>query len=182
MSNIGIVFTGQGSQRIGMGQDFYDKYQITKDRFEEASQAIDIDIAKSCFEENDEINLTENTQPALLTVEIGIYDAIKDAYSFPVSYFAGHSLGEYSALVAASVIPFADAVRIVRKRGSLMQNLSFKDEMGMAAIIHEELENTSYKEILSEENVEIANLNSKKLDDGRSGLGLRFLLPLYCVF
>ena len=117
MSDIGIVFTGQGSQHIGMGKDFYDKYQITRDRFAEASEAIQIDLAKLCFEENDDINFTKNTQPALLTVEIGIYDAIKNDYPLQGNYFAGHSLGEYSALTAAQVMSFRDAVKIVSKRG-----------------------------------------------------------------
>ena len=164
MNRIGIVFTGQGSQRIGMAQDFYNKYDRTKEIFESASESIGVDIAKLCFEENDEINLTKNTQPALLTVEIGIYHAIQDDYQLHGSYFAGHSLGEYSALVAASVIPFIDAVKIVRKRGSLMQDLPLPtgEEFAMAALIHEDLVNTCYKDILAENHIEIANYNSKK--------------------
>ena len=164
MNQIGIVFTGQGSQRIGMAKDFYNEYERTRQAFDSASESIGIDIAKLCFEENDEINLTKNTQPALLTVEIGIYNAIKGDCRIHGNYFAGHSLGEYSALAAASVIPFVDAVKIVRKRGSLMQEVPLPpgEEVTMAALIHENLESTEYKDILSKNNIEIANFNSKK--------------------
>ena len=163
MKQIGVVFPGQGSQRIGMARDFYDTFAITKDRFKEASEVIEVDIAKLCFEENDDINLTQYTQPALLTVEIGMYQAIQNKYQLSVHYFAGHSLGEYTALVAAGAIPFKDAVKIVHKRGSLMQSaMNENDESGgMAALVCDNIEDTIYRNIIKKSNTELANLNSK---------------------
>ena len=158
---IGIVFPGQGSQRIGMGKDFYEEYETTRNTFDQASQSIQVDLAALCFEENEDINLTENTQPALLTLEIGIYSVLKEKFNIEGSYFAGHSLGEYAALVAANAIGFQDAVKIVRKRGSLMQHATVKEASGMAALLHEDIEKTRFRDILKQEQVEIANLNSK---------------------
>ncbi len=163
MKRTGVAFPGQGSQRIGMARDFYNNFAITKDRFEEASEAIQVDVAKLCFEENDDINLTKYTQPALLTVEIGMYQAIQDKYKFSGDYFAGHSLGEYTALVAAGAIPFKDAIKIVHKRGTLMQSAMSKNNEsgGMAALVCDNIEDTIYRNIIEKSNVELANLNSK---------------------
>ena len=159
--SIGIVFTGQGSQRIGMAEDFYDEYEIARNTFDEASEAIQVDLTTLCFKENDDINRTENTQPALLTVETGIYSVLKEKFNLSGNYFAGHSLGEYSALTAAGAIDFPDAVKIVRKRGSLMQRATVKEEAAMAALIYEDIEDTNFREILNNEQTEIANINSK---------------------
>ncbi len=159
--NIGIVFPGQGSQRVGMAEDFYEEYEITRNVFDMASEAIQVDLMKLCFEENDEINLTENTQPALLTVEIGIYNVLREKYNLSGDYFAGHSLGEYSALVASGALLFQDAVKIVRKRGSLMQHATISEPSGMVALICEDIENTDYQKIVAEEQIQIANVNSK---------------------
>ena len=159
--SIGIVFPGQGSQRIGMAKDFYDEYKTTRNIFNEASEAIQIDLADLCFKENEDINFTENTQPALLTVETGIYSVLEEEFDLSGNYFAGHSLGEYSALVASKVIVFRDAVKIVKKRGSLMQHATVKDESSMVALICENIENTKFHDILAKEQVEIANINSK---------------------
>ncbi len=157
---LGIVFTGQGSQRIGMGEDFYNSYNIAKELFDVASESLQIDIPKLCFTENTDIHLTKYTQPCLLTLEIAIFKVLATEYHLKADYFAGHSLGEYSALVASDVLSFVDALKIVQKRGSLMQDISTKGDFLMGAIIHENLENLEYKKILMEHDIEIANFNS----------------------
>ncbi len=159
---IGVVFPGQGSQRIGMGKDFYDSFDKAKEIFSIASESIEIDMEKICFEENEYINLTEYTQPAILTTEYAMYCCMQNAYSFKGNYFGGHSLGEYTALTVANVIPFKEAVKIVRKRGSLMQKTVPEGKGGMAALIHDELQQLDYQEIIKESGAEIANMNSKK--------------------
>lgn len=154
------VFTGQGSQRPGMAKDFYDNHDIAKKIFTEASEAINEDMPALCFEENDRLDLTEYTQPAIVTTEIAIYSVIAQKYGFAPQYFAGHSLGEYAALVAAGVIPFTDAVKIVKERGRLMQEAVPEGVGGMAAVIAEDLGATDYEKITTEAGAEVANYNS----------------------
>ena len=104
MSTI-IVFPGQGSQRIGMASDFYDAHQEARDVFEEASEALNLDMARLCFSENEQLHLTEYTQPSILTAEIAMLRSLEAEYGLEGNSFAGHSLGEYTALVAAGVAP-----------------------------------------------------------------------------
>ncbi|MDH5655870.1 MAG: ACP S-malonyltransferase [Spirochaetia bacterium] len=157
---VAIVFPGQGSQKQGMAQDFYDQSDIAKKTFEEASSAIGEDLTHICFEEDPRLDLTEFTQPAILTAEIAMYRYLQNQYSFNPSFFAGHSLGEYTALVAAGVIPFEDAVKIVRKRGALMQAAVPPDVGAMAAVILPDIESTNVKNIVDKNGAELANLNS----------------------
>lgn len=117
---ITVVFPGQGAQKTGMCKDFYEASPIVKDTFKEASDALGYSMEDLCFTENEKLNLTEYTQPALLTCEVAMWRYLADR-GFKADYFAGHSLGEYSALVAAGVMQFADGVKIVRRRGELMQ-------------------------------------------------------------
>ena len=112
-----IVFPGQGSQKTGMAQDFVEAYPSAKRVFEEASDALNLDVAKLCFEDDDRLHLTEFTQPAIVTAEIAMWTVLTETYGLEGSGFGGHSLGEYTALVAAEVIPLTQAVRIVRERG-----------------------------------------------------------------
>jgi len=156
----GAVFTGQGSQRPGMGQDFYQNNDTAKKVFDEASDAIGEDIAKLCFEEDPKLNLTEFTQPAIVTTEIAIFRALADKYSFAPVLFAGHSLGEYAALCAAGVIPLKEVVQIVRKRGQLMQEAVPAGVGKMAALVLENIESSDYATICRESGAEIANYNS----------------------
>jgi malonyl CoA-acyl carrier protein transacylase len=158
----GIVFTGQGSQRQGMAQDFYNEYQISKEIFKNASQAIDCDLEKICFDEDPRLNLTEFTQPAILTAEIVMFEVLSQEFGLRADLFAGHSLGEYTALVAAGVIPFESAVKIVKERGRLMQQAVPEGIGAMAALIMDNIEETKYKEIVSKNGGQIANLNSKQ--------------------
>ncbi len=132
----GLVFPGQGSQHVGMGKFLYDNFVVAKDVFTEASEAINLDLAKLCFEGPESaLQLTANTQPALLTVSIATFRVLKNLVHLQTKLCAGHSVGEYAALVAAKAISFSDGVRAVRLRGQLMQEAVPVGEGGMLAVI-----------------------------------------------
>ena len=119
--SMAFLFPGQGSQSVGMGKELYDRYPIARATFDEADQALGIKLSQLCFEgPEDQLKLTENTQPAILTVSVATWRLL-DAKGIKADFAAGHSLGEYSAHVAAGTITFADAVRTVRNRGKYMQ-------------------------------------------------------------
>lgn len=122
MKNLAFVFPGQGSQSVGMGRALYDAYPCAREVFEEAGDVLGVDIKRISFEgPEDELNLTENTQPALLTASFAALSVLgKEVPVFP-ALVSGHSLGEYTALVSAGVIEFSDALRLVRLRGRFMQ-------------------------------------------------------------
>jgi [acyl-carrier-protein] S-malonyltransferase len=133
---IGFVFPGQGSQYAGMGKDLADNFSVAKQLFEEANDSLGFDLASLCFDGPEEdLKLTTNTQPAILTVSIAALRVIEQETGFAPAFAAGHSLGEYSALVGAGALSFADAVRVVRKRGAFMQEAVPVGEGAMAAII-----------------------------------------------
>lgn len=135
MSKLAFVFPGQGAQKVGMGKDFYDNYDVAKKMFKEADDALGYSIMKMCFEGPEEnLKLTANTQPAILTISCIANEILKENGIQP-EITGGHSLGEYSALVAAGVLNFQDAVALVHKRGSYMQEAVPVGEGGMAAII-----------------------------------------------
>jgi [acyl-carrier-protein] S-malonyltransferase len=157
-----FLFPGQGSQAPGMGKALADTYPVARRVFEEADAALGFAISQLCFEgPEDQLKLTENTQPALLTVSIAAFAVLREAGVTP-DYVAGHSLGEYSALVAAGSLTFADAVRLVRKRGQYMQQAVAPGVGAMAAIL--KLPEGKLDAILAEaaqgEVVSAANLNS----------------------
>jgi len=118
-----IMFSGQGAQKIGMGKEFYDNFDICRKTFDEASEALGLDISRICFEENDMLNQTIYAQPALLTVSICAYRLLREKAFMP-DILMGLSLGEYSALTASGAIEFADAVRLVHRRGQIMTELA----------------------------------------------------------
>ena len=120
VSKIGFVFPGQGAQYVGMGKDFFEKIPVAKEMFELASKASGVDVERICFEENEEINITEYTQIAMLATEVAILKAIEEI-GLKADVTAGLSLGEYGALVAGGVMSPEDVFRVVRQRGILMQ-------------------------------------------------------------
>ena len=162
MSKIAFLFPGQGSQAAGMGLALRDASPKARSVFEEADAALDFPISKLCFEgPDDQLKLTENTQPALVTVSTAAFVVLTEAGYVP-EYVAGHSLGEYSALVAAGSLRFADAVRIVRNRGRYMQEAVPSGMGAMAALL--KLPEGKLDAILAEaaqgEVVQAANFNS----------------------
>jgi [acyl-carrier-protein] S-malonyltransferase len=135
ISRIAFLFPGQGSQAVGMGKDLAEKYPVARQTFEEADDALGIKISQLCFEgPEDNLRLTENTQPAILTVSVAAWRVLQEKGIKP-AFVAGHSLGEYSAHVAAGTMSFADAVRTVRNRGKFMQEAVPVGTGSMAAIL-----------------------------------------------
>jgi [acyl-carrier-protein] S-malonyltransferase len=134
MMKLGLLFPGQGSQFIGMGKDFYDSFDIAKEMFEEASDAVKIDFKKLMFEENEKINETEYTQPAILLYSAVAYEIFKRHKNVDYGFGLGHSLGEFSALYAAGALDLSDAVKLVHERGKLMKK-AFEDKVGSMMVI-----------------------------------------------
>jgi [acyl-carrier-protein] S-malonyltransferase len=135
MGKIAFVFPGQGSQYPGMGKELAERYPAARAVFEEADRALGFSISQMCFSgTEEELKLTANTQPAILTCSVAIYRILADKGITP-NFVAGHSLGEYSALVAAGAIKFSDAVQVVRKRGTYMQEAVPAGQGAMAAIM-----------------------------------------------
>lgn len=136
MTMIAFVFPGQGSQAVGMGKDLFDNFAVSREVFEEADEALGFSLSGLCFAGTaEDLALTANTQPAILTVSVAAFRAMETEGFRPPDFVAGHSLGEYSALVAAGALAFADAVKTVRKRGIYMQEAVPVGVGAMAAIL-----------------------------------------------
>ncbi len=135
-SKIAFIFPGQGSQAVGMGKDLFDNFSASRRIFEEADDALGFSLSEMCFSGTaEDLALTANTQPAILTVSVAAFRAL-ESEGFPIPDFvAGHSLGEYSALVAGGAMDFSDAVKTVRKRGNYMQDAVPFGVGAMAAIL-----------------------------------------------
>ena len=161
-----VIFPGQGSQSVGMGKEFYEKFDLVKNLFREADEALNVPISKMILEgPKDDLDLTANTQPAIFLISYSIFQVIKKEFNIDLKkakLFAGHSLGEYSAISCAGYLDFQETIKILKIRGNAMQNSVPKGEGGMIAILGTKVEDI---EILLKENqnnlkVEIANDNS----------------------
>jgi [acyl-carrier-protein] S-malonyltransferase/trans-AT polyketide synthase/acyltransferase/oxidoreductase domain-containing protein len=157
---VAVVFPGQGSQRPGMGKDFYSEIKECREVYEEASDSLGWDVAAMCFGEDDRLNMTEFTQPCIVATEIAMLRGLKALYEFSPEFFGGHSLGEFTALVASGFMPFAAAVKIVHVRGRLMQEAVAVGTGSMSAVISENLDTENIRTALSGIPVDIANINS----------------------
>ena len=159
-----IVFPGQGSQYLGMGKHLYDNFSVSKRVFEEVDDALGFKLTEIIFGNNsDKLNLTENTQPAIMAVSVATFEALKNEKGVKINDFnfcAGHSLGEYSALVVAKSIKLADAAKILKKRGQAMQNAVPLGQGTMAAILN--IEVSDLEKFIEKSNflsIEISNDN-----------------------
>jgi [acyl-carrier-protein] S-malonyltransferase len=188
-----FVFPGQGSQYSGMGKEVYDAFSSAREIFAQADDALGFSISSLCFQGSEEdLRLTQNTQPAILTVSVAILSALRER-GFSPDFVAGHSLGEYSALVCAGSLPLPDAVRLVRKRGQYMQEAVPVGMGAMAAILGLEpaLVVEACAEASTEGIVAPANLNSpdqiviageaaavKRASENAKQKGAKRILPL----
>jgi [acyl-carrier-protein] S-malonyltransferase len=159
-NKIAVVFPGQGSQRSGMGKDFYENIAVSRETYEEASQVLGWSVTDLCFGDDEKINLTEYAQPCILATEIAMYRSLQFLYGFAPNYFGGHSLGEYTALVAADAMPFAEALTTVQTRGQLMQKATPPGTGAMAAVIGECLDADMVRNTLKGLPIDVANINS----------------------
>tara|TARA_B100001057_G_C22634817_1_gene865806 strand:- start:49 stop:975 length:927 start_codon:yes stop_codon:yes gene_type:complete len=134
-----VIFPGQGSQMIGMGKEFFEKYNLVKELFKEADEILEIPLSKIIFEgPKEEIDLTVNTQPAIFLISYSIFQVVKKEFNIDLNqakYFAGHSLGEYSALSSAGYLNFSETIKLLSIRGNAMQNAVPKGEGGMLAVL-----------------------------------------------
>jgi [acyl-carrier-protein] S-malonyltransferase len=159
---IAFLFPGQGSQAVGMGKELAGQHPIARQAFDEADEALGYELSQLCFEGPEEqLRLTEITQPAILTASVAAWRVLQEKGLTP-SFVAGHSLGEYSAHVAAGTLGFADAVRTVRNRGKYMQEAVPVGVGAMAAILGMELEKVTAicAEAAQGEVCDPANMNS----------------------
>ena len=139
-----VIFPGQGSQLVGMGKDFYNNYSLVKDLFKEADDTFEFSLSSLILNgPKEDLDLTENTQPAIFLISYSIFKLINEEFKINLnkaSFFAGHSLGEYSALASAGVLSFSDTLNILKIRGKAMQNSVPKGEGGMVAVLGSEIE------------------------------------------
>ena len=135
MKKIAFIFPGQGSQTVGMGKDFFENSDIAKDMIKEASKRIDVDFEKLLFEANDDLEKTQFTQPAILLVSAIATKLIQEQIDIKPEFVLGHSLGEFSALVASGAMNYLDGVEVVHKRGTFMNEACKGADAGMMAII-----------------------------------------------
>ena len=161
-----VIFPGQGSQIVGMGKEFFDKFDLVKDLFKEADAVLNFSLSKVILDgPKNDLDLTINTQPAIFLISYSIFNVVTKEFKIDLNkakYFAGHSLGEYSALSSAGYLNFSDTLKLLRARGDAMQNAVPKGEGGMLAVLGSNI--TQIEKILEENKndfiVQIANDNS----------------------
>ena len=162
-----VIFPGQGSQVVGMGKEFYEKFDLVKNLFKKADEVLNAPLSKIILEgPKDELDLTVNTQPAIFLISYSIFQTIKQEFNIDLNkakFFAGHSLGEYSAMACAEYLSFQDTIKILEIRGNAMQNSVPKGEGGMTAVLGTTVENIENILKANQENfrAEIANDNSE---------------------
>lgn len=161
------MFPGQGSQSVGMGKAIFENFAYTRSFFEEASDAVKVDLKKLCFEgPEDALKLTANTQPTILLISVATWQVLAKENGFKADAFMGHSLGEYSALVASGRLAFVDAIKLVRRRGEAMQRAVPEGKGAMSAVMSVdalELEKLCKESSVSDfDMVQIANYNSSQ--------------------
>ncbi|MDO8531521.1 MAG: ACP S-malonyltransferase [Dehalococcoidia bacterium] len=193
MGNIALLFPGQGSQAVGMGRTLFESSAEARAIFEEADSTLGWKLSRLCFEgPEDELRQTVNAQPAIMTVSVACMRSAQGEGLVDMSkplFVAGHSLGEYTALVAAGALTFAEAVRLVRERGRLMQYASTVRPGGMAAVLG--LDEVALEEVCQQADAQIANINSPEqivISGSREGIaramdmakarGARRVIPL----
>ena len=191
--NLAWVFPGQGSQEVGMGRDAFDRYPEARELFQRADDVLGMGLSRLCFDgPEEELRQTVNTQPAIVTVSLAYLAAARGKHTAvdgEPAFVAGHSLGEYSALIAAGVLSFEDGVMLVRERGRLMQAAGERNPGTLAAILG--LDESALEEVCQEAGAEICNLNSENqivIGGGRDAVsramdlakarGARRVLPL----
>ena len=153
MSKIAMIFAGQGSQAVGMGQDFYDNSDVAREMFSKAGERIGVDFKSLIFEENEKLSQTAYTQPAILLVQMVAYKLFTDSCpDIKAELFLGHSLGEFSALCASGAINYVDAVELVHKRGSFMQSACDDLNAGMMVLVG--LDDISVEKVCSDAQAE----------------------------
>ena len=199
-----VIFPGQGSQIVGMGKEFFDKYEIVKKLFQEANNVLNFNITKMILEgPKESLNLTANTQPAIFLVSYSIYKVVKEEFNINLDnakYFAGHSLGEYSALSCAGYLDFSQTIKILRIRGEAMQNSVPKGEGGMLAILGTKIDeiekilkdneksfraqiandNSDGQIVLSGQNTDLAHLSNFLKDKKIKNIKLPVSAPFHC--
>ena len=173
-----VIFPGQGSQMVGMGKEFYDKFDLVKNLFKEADETLNFPLSKLILEgPKEDLDLTANTQPAIFLISYAIFNVVKKEFNIDLhkaKYFAGHSLGEYSALSCAGYLSFSDTLKILRIRGDAMQNSVPKGEGGMVAVLGSTVEiiekilkdnEQNFKAQIANDNSEGQIVLSGKIDD-----------------